>query len=122
MPTTKLLLKKMIFYGYHGVFSGERELGQQIEVDVELDADFTAAGRTDDLERTINYSEVYQLVKTVVEEEQYNLIEAIARAILEKIHHAYEVDRITVRVRKPQPPVGGVLDCVEFEISDSKEK
>ncbi|MGD9154174.1 MAG: dihydroneopterin aldolase [Bacillota bacterium] len=116
--TTKLRLKNMVFYGHHGVYAAERDLGQKIEVDVELSSDFRPAGKADDLDLTINYSKVYQLVKRVVETEQYNLIEAIAAAILAKIRGAYSVHQVTVRVRKPQPPVGGVLDTVEFEISE----
>jgi dihydroneopterin aldolase len=118
MPTTKLRLKNMVFYGHHGVYDTERTLGQRIEVDVELGADFQQAGRDDDLRMTIDYSKVYQLVRTVVETERYNLIEAIATAILARIREAYGVCQITVRVRKPQPPVGGVVDIVEFEICE----
>lgn len=118
MPTTKLRLKNMVFCGHHGVYAEERALGQKIEVDVELGADFRQAGKTDNLDLTIDYSKVYQLVKTVVETEQYNLIEAIAAAILARIRGAYSVPQITVRVRKPQPPVGGVVDTVEFEICE----
>jgi dihydroneopterin aldolase len=118
MATTKLRLQKMVFYGHHGVYAEERALGQKIEVDVELGNDFRQAGKTDDLDLTVNYSKVYQLVKTVVETEHYNLIEAIAAAILTRIREAYTVRQVTVRVRKPQPPVGGVVDAVEFEISE----
>jgi dihydroneopterin aldolase len=118
MPETKLRLKNMVFYGHHGVFDAEKVLGQKIEVDVELTADFLPAGQTDALDRTIDYSKLYQLVKLVVETEQYDLIETIATAILAKLRAAYGAPRITVRVRKPQPPVGGVVDTVEFEISE----
>jgi dihydroneopterin aldolase len=119
MPTTtKLCLKNMVFYSHHGVYAAERALGQRIEVDVELNSDFQPAGKADDLDMTINYSKVYQLVKTVAETEQYNLIEAIAVAILTRIRGVYSVHQVTVRVRKPQPPVGGVMDTVEFEITE----
>jgi dihydroneopterin aldolase len=118
MPTTKLRLKNMVFYGHHGVYDVERTLGQRIEVDVELGSDFQQAGQDDDINLTIDYSKVYRLVKTVVEAEQYNLIEAIAVAIFTRIREVYGVHQIIIRVRKPQPPVGGVVDTVEFEICE----
>jgi dihydroneopterin aldolase len=118
--TTKLLLKNMVFYGHHGVYAAERELGQKIEVDVELYSDFCAAGADDDLGRTVNYPEVYAMVKEIVETGQYNLIEAIATAVLKRVTAAYQLERVTVRVRKPQPPVGGLMDAVEYEVTNSQ--
>jgi dihydroneopterin aldolase len=117
MAATKLRLKNMIFYGHHGVFDVEKTLGQRIEVDLELAGDFHQAGQTDALGRTVDYSKLYQLVKTVVETEQYNLIETIAMAVLTKIRASCPGYQVTVRVRKPQPPVGGIVETVEFEIS-----
>lgn len=120
MAVTRLFLKNMVFYGHHGVYAAERELGQKIEVDLELFADFTVAGSRDDLAQTVNYQEVYLMVKQIVETEPFNLIEALGAAILKQVLAAFPVDRVTVRVRKPQPPVGGLLETVEFEISDSR--
>lgn len=113
---TKLTLKNMVFYGYHGVYSAEKELGQRIEVDVELVMDFSNAGRNDDYEQTINYVDVYTIVKDIVEEGRYNLIEAIGTAIINQIADSFNMERIVVRVRKPHPPVGGCMDAVEFEV------
>lgn len=120
MNHSKLLLKNMIFYGHHGVYEAEQELGQRIEVDVELVGDFRIAAQADDLRYTINYSEIYALVKKIVQDQQFKLIEAIGAAILNQIRSDYNIARITVRVRKPQPPVGGVMETVEFEISDAR--
>ncbi|NLW47583.1 MAG: dihydroneopterin aldolase [Firmicutes bacterium] len=117
MNSTKLTLKKMIFFGYHGVYAEERKLGQQIEVDVELVSDLTEAGLKDDLELTVNYVDVYEAVRKIVETEQFSLIEGMALAILNRLGKKYTLKSITVRVRKPQPPVGGVVEAAEFEIS-----
>ncbi len=113
----KLILKNMIFYGYHGVYAAEKELGQRIEVDVEMELALHAAGVNDDLETTINYAEVYSLIKELVEEKDFNLIEALAHAIAEAILSTYSLTEITVRVRKPNPPVGGVMDYFAVEIN-----
>ncbi len=117
MNHTKLTLKNMIFYGYHGVYDEERRLGQQIAIDIEMVADLTDAGTKDDLESTVNYAEVYSLVKEIVEKEQFNLIEGMAFAILNRMGEKYQFKNITVRVRKPHPPVGGLMDAAEFEVS-----
>lgn len=112
----RLLLKNMVFYGYHGAFEAEKELGQRIEVDVELYLNLKQAGSTDDLELTVNYVEIYTIVKDVVEERGFNLMEALADTIAEEILSAYTLDEIVVRVRKPNPPSGGIMDCLEVEV------
>jgi 7,8-dihydroneopterin aldolase/epimerase/oxygenase len=116
MGACRLSLKNMVFYGHHGVYPTEKDLGQRIEVDVDLYSDFSQAGRTDDLATTINYVDIYVIVKDIVEQESYDLIEAMALAISNQIRDAYKPQKVTVRVRKPQPPVGGLIDTVEFEI------
>lgn len=116
MTSTKITLKNMVFYGYHGAFAAEKELGQRIEVDVELKGDFVQAGKTDDLDLTLNYIDVYTIVKDLVEDGEFQLIEAIGAAIADQIMDSFELDQVTVRVRKPQPPLGGILEAAEFEI------
>jgi dihydroneopterin aldolase len=117
MDWDKLSLKNMIFYGHHGVYAAEKELGQRIEIDVDLWTDFLRAARTDDLNAAISYVDIYSTVKDIVEKESFNLIEAMTLAICERIRDSYDVRKVTVRVRKPQPPVGGLMDSAEVEIS-----
>lgn len=117
VSTDKIVLRNMVFYGYHGVFPAEKELGQRFEVDVELVTDLSRAAQADDLDAgVINYVDVYTLVKEIVEEREFNLIEALAETIAQEILSAHDVDEVTVRVRKPEVAIGGVLDCVEVEI------
>lgn len=107
----------MIFYTYHGVYATERELGQRLGVDVELHLDLAKPGAGDDPEITPNYAEVYTLVREIVEERTFALLEAIAEAIAGELLAAYELRLVVVRVRKPNPPVGGLLDYAEIEIT-----
>jgi dihydroneopterin aldolase len=118
----RITLKNMVFYGYHGVFEGERELGQKFEVDVELITDLAIPGQSDDLEQSINYVDVYTIVQEIVQERTYNLIEAVAESIAGEILSAYSVKYIIVRVRKPGVSMGGILDYVEVEIVRSNRE
>lgn len=118
----RLILKNMVFYGYHGAFAAERELGQRIEVDVELHLNLKPAGSADDLELSVNYVEVYTIVKDIVEEREFNLMEAIAETIAEEILSAYTLEEVVVRVRKPNPPSGGIMDYLEAEVRRSADK
>ena len=66
----KIYFNQMEFYGYHGVYPEENKLGQRFIVDLELYLDLNPAAETDDIEHTINYAEVYQLCKSIVESER----------------------------------------------------
>lgn len=112
----KIRLRNMVFYGYHGAFAAEKEIGQRFEVDVEITTDLVSPARADDVELAINYVDLYTIVKDVVEEKEFNLIESMAGEIAQQILSSHDVDEVLVRVRKPAVPIGGLIDCVEAEI------
>ena len=65
----------------------------------------------------INHVDIYTIVKDVVEEGGFNLLESIAEAAALEILSAFDVDGVTVRVRKVNAPLGGILDYVEAEVT-----
>ena len=74
---------------------------------------------------TVNYQKVYEIICAVTRKRKYNLLEALAEDIVEEIlNHFPQLDRIRVKVRKPQVPLCGILDYVEVTIdrkNNSKE-
>jgi len=117
MQADRITLKNLVFYAYHGAFAAEKELGQRFEVDIDTYGDFQTAARADDIDMTVSYADVYALVKEIVEEREFDLIEALAATIGDEVLAGYPVSRVTVRVRKPNAPLGGPADYVECEIS-----
>src|SRR6478735_2038935 len=77
----EVFLEGLRFYAYHGVNPEERIQGQRFLVDVHLFTDVRAAGTTDDLASTINYSAVYKRVKAIVEGTPRDLIERVAEDV-----------------------------------------
>jgi dihydroneopterin aldolase len=104
-----IFLEGMRFYAYHGVNPEEQSLGQRFLVDVELSADLQAAGQSDDLADTINYSAVYQQVRAVVEGPPRALIEAVAEEIASVLLAQFAVSRVVVTVRKPEVALRGAF-------------
>ena len=115
-PTDRLLLQGMEFYGYHGDIEAERALGGRYSVDVELVADLRAAGRSDSLDDTIDYVRCFQVVRDLVENRQYRLLEALAAGIAGALlaEHA-AAQAVKVRVAK-QPPVRGTFQRFAVEL------
>lgn len=113
----KMMLKGMSFYGHHGVFPEENKLGQRFYVDTELYFPLDKAGRSDQLEDTVNYAEIYEFIKRIVEQKTFKLIEALAEDIASELLQTYtSINEITVRVVKPHPPFAIVFDGVTVEI------
>lgn len=112
-------LRGLTFYGYHGAFSEEQRLGQRFVVDIRLHLDLEAAGRLDDLTRTVDYGQVAEIVKATVEGRPFRLIEALAEAIAAAILEAHApVEEIQVRVAKPSAPVAAApTGLVAVELS-----
>jgi dihydroneopterin aldolase len=107
-------LRGMRFMGRHGVHLEERMEPQPFEVDVVLEADLAAAMASDDLADTVDYSAVFDLVRSRVETDSFRLIEALASAIANDILGAHaRVVATTIRVRKPNAPLPGQFDTVE---------
>ncbi len=110
------------FYAYHGVATDEQNLGGTFEVDVEIRADLSSATAHDDLKQTINYEGVYALIQRITTAKKYYLLETLATAIVKGILNEFPLSHIvTVKVRKPHPPVKGVVDYVEVEMSEQRE-
>ena len=115
-------LRNMQFYAFHGVNPEEKILGQRFEVDVALLVDTRGAGLSDDLRQTINYAQVFKTVKRVVEEERFDLIEALAETLATRIGKQFGPDGVRICVRKPHVSLkGSVLDFVAVDIERWRE-
>jgi dihydroneopterin aldolase len=114
-------LKNAVFYAYHGAMEDEQTLGGKFECDVELRCDFAAAAERDSLSQTVDYEKVYAFIQTTILERKYFLLEALAtrigRGLLQEFH---KVESVTVKLRKPHPPVKGVVDYVEVEVTEHR--
>lgn len=110
-------IKKATFYGYHGVMSEEQSVGGKFEADVDIYTDFSEAAKQDSLNQTIDYHKVYKVLYQLALEQKYYLIEAVASKIADELLTKFTaIEKIAVRVRKNNPPLGGVVDCVEVEV------
>jgi dihydroneopterin aldolase len=113
----RMRLARMVFYGYHGAYPEENRLGQQFVVDLDLRLDLAPAGRSDDLAKTVNYADVYALVKRIVQGPPVKLIETLAENIATAVLGSYtNINEATVSVTKPHPPFDAAFDGVTVEL------
>ena len=100
-------LDGLLLHGFHGALDWERERGQNFLFDVELEVG--DAGSSDRLEDAVDYRDVAACVKEVSDGHAYRLLEALAAAVADELVARFPVERVSVRVRKPDvvldPPV-----------------
>jgi dihydroneopterin aldolase len=123
MNYTIIRIQNARFYAHHGVLETERTTGGMFEIDVEMTCDITEAESEDNLKKTLDYEQAYKFIKQIVSEKKFYLIEALAYNIaVEIIKNFHVVQKVTVKVRKPSPPLGGLTDFVEVEHTEYRHK
>mgnify|MGYP001465269690 CR=1 FL=1 len=119
----KIKLHRLSFYGYHGVFPEENKLGQRFYVDVELFLPLAKAGKSDDVADSIDYGEVYAIVREIVEGEPKKLIEAVAETIATSLLNAFDhLQACQVEVTKPDPPIAGQYEAVSVQVYRERKR
>ena len=115
--TDRIVLVGMAFEARHGVNDWEKTQAQRFEVDVELILRTHRAGTSDELAQTVDYREVYEAVRRIVEGPPVDLIETLAESIA---HDALATNRrarkVVVRVRKTDVQLGGPLSYAGVEV------
>lgn len=96
--------------GICGALPEEQERAQPLEVDLDVVADLSPAGRSDRLADTVDYGDLCRLVEAVLTTERFVLLERLAARLAEVVlDHDSRVDAVTVAVRKLRPPVAQQL-------------
>jgi 7,8-dihydroneopterin aldolase/epimerase/oxygenase len=103
----KIELHGIELHGHHGVHDWEREHGQRFLFDVELEVG--EAGSSDRLEDAVDYRDVAACVREISDRRVYLLLEALATAVADALLARFQIESVSVRVRKPDvvldPPV-----------------
>jgi len=103
--TDRLEVRGLRVVGTHGVLPEEQTRPQPFEVDLDVEADLRAAGRSDDLGDTLDYGSLVEMVAKVVSGERFQLLERLAERIAEVVLQDARATSVNVSVRKLRPPV-----------------
>jgi dihydroneopterin aldolase len=94
-------LEGLSVFGHHGARPYEKEAGQRLEVDLELEPTDDRAERSDKLADAVDYDGLYRTVREVVEgAKSFHLLEALAATTAETILERFQVRRVRVRIAK----------------------
>jgi dihydroneopterin aldolase len=118
----RITLEGLSFHGYHGLYQEEKNNGNQFTVTVQID--FRPSGEfvNDEIGHTIDYSEVYSIVREEMAQPR-GLLEALAKSICEKILEKFSLaEVITLSVSKHNPPIGGPCEKATVTVHSSRQR
>ena len=115
----KVVLEDIKINAYHGVLPEEKILGTFYIVNAEIVADITKAAETDDLNDTINYALINDIIHAEMKISS-ELLEHVAGRIIRKIKSEFaQVQKVKVKITKTKPPMKGEMKGVSVEFEEN---
>lgn len=107
-------------YGYTGYLQEERVLGQWFEVDLRMSVDLAPAGKSDEIEDTLDYRSVIAAVKDIISTAKFALIEKLAEKILTTVLDFDKVQQVELKLHKPAAPIPDFGGKITIELTRQK--
>ena len=113
----QIIIKDLEVYANHGLYKEEKVLGQKFLVSAVLYVDTKLAGVSDQMEFSVDYGKVCHVIKDILTENDFNLIECVAETVAKKLLLKFPlVRKLEIEVKKPWAPIGLPLDYVSVKI------
>lgn len=114
---SKIYIEDLKIYAFHGVLPEENIIGTYYLINLELEVNLWNALKSDNLEHTVNYAEVNEIIHQEMKIRS-QLLENVCGRILESIHNKFpQIECIKIKLTKTNPPMKGEMKgvSVEFE-------
>ena len=113
-----IAIEGMEFFSYHGHFEEETVIGTRFIIDLYLETDTSVAEKSDKLDDTVNYQEVYSIIKQEMKTPSH-LLEHVARRAMDAVKSRFpEIEMIELKLQKMNPPLGGQIESVSVTLGD----
>ncbi|MCS3531588.1 dihydroneopterin aldolase [Chryseobacterium sp. JUb7] len=116
---SKIYLEDLKIYAYHGVLPEENIIGTYYLINIELHTDLWKASESDDLNDTISYADINEIIHTEMKIKS-KLLEHVAGRIISKIHQNFpQIDYFKLKITKTAPPMKGEMKGASIELEKS---
>ena len=117
--TSKIFLEDIKIYAYHGVLPAENKVGTYYLINLEVDVDIWKATESDDLNDTISYADLNEIIHNEMKTKS-QLLEHVAGRIISTIHEKFpQITFIKLKITKTSPPMTGEMKGASVEFSKS---
>tara|TARA_B000000475_G_C15689604_1_gene321688 strand:- start:179 stop:547 length:369 start_codon:yes stop_codon:yes gene_type:complete len=120
-PCTKnsIKLENLTFYGFHGVYKKEIQEGQKFIITLDVSYDYT--DNTDSISQTLDYIDLYKILKKFFKDKRYNLLETLGHEIINEIIRVYKsIYYIKINIKKPSIKIDKNKDFINVEVEYNK--
>ncbi len=102
----EIRIENLEIFAHHGVYSEEKEQGQNFCVNAVLYLDTEKAGRSDNLKDAVDYGAVCMFMNQYMRANTYNLLETVAERMAQELLLTFpEIKELELEVRKPKAPI-----------------
>lgn len=116
---SKIYLEDIKIYAYHGVLPEENIIGTYYILNTELHTDLWKAAESDDLNDTISYADVNEIIHNEMKIKS-KLLEHVAGRIISRIHEKFpQIDYAKIKITKTAPPMNGEMQGAGIELERS---
>ena len=84
-----------------GIFGWEREVRQQISMDLDFEFDVSVPGKSDSIDDTLDYKKITKSLIAFIESSDYKLIEALGEGIVDHLKSKFGIKKVKLRLSKP---------------------
>lgn len=116
LESVTIEISGLSIYTHHGVSEAERKVGQRLVLDLRLELGETDATATDQIEDTVDYAEVCQLVTLIAQQRSHRTLERLVSSIADRLIADYALEGVWVKAAKPEPPIALPVDEVSVEV------
>ena len=121
MHRDKILIQGLQCSVRLGVKKEEQEVKRNCEVDAVIYFDVTKAAISDDLDLTVNYSRVIDIILELSQTVQYKLLESFAYRIFEEVFRNTNARKMRLRVKKMNPPIEARFQYVGVDLIRNRQ-
>ncbi|WP_294297937.1 dihydroneopterin aldolase [uncultured Chryseobacterium sp.] len=116
---SKIYLEDIKIYAYHGVLPEENIIGTYYILNTELHTDLWKAAESDDLNDTISYADINDIIHDEMKTKS-KLLEHVAGRIIAALHKKFpQIDYIKLKITKTAPPMKGEMRGASIELEQS---
>ena len=84
-----------------GIFGWDREVRQQISMDLYFEFDVSVPGKSDSIDDTLDYKKITKSLIAFIESSEYKLIEALGEGIVDHLKSKFGIKKVKLRLSKP---------------------
>jgi dihydroneopterin aldolase len=116
----KITLEGLEFFAFHGYYDEEQKIGNKYGVDITIETSLKKAGTDDKLSETIDYEELYKIIREEMNKPS-RLLENIAGRIINAVFTNFPlITFIEISISKFNPPIGGICKRAIVTLSSAR--